>query len=208
MKGRLCGFAHNFSNYDSHCVMTAIAKRKKKEGTLSYGGERIKLEAIPLNVQRFKILKINQVTLLDSMAFLNDSLERLVENLKLSDCSFNLIRQWLPEDNKRELLMRKGFYPYEYMTSMDRLKEECLPPPDAFASKLSGSTGASPEDYQHAQNVWRQFECKNLGDYSELYVMADCYQLLEAISELRNTLFDEFNLDLCHFFSLPMVRNH
>lgn len=205
MAGRLVGYAHNFSNYDSHCVMKAIAVKKRKEGCLKFEGKDIKLDAIPLNTQRFKTLKINRVLLLDSMSFLNDSLERLVNNLRASNHSFDLMRQWVPQDHKRELLLRKGIYPYEAMTSMEVLKNKKLPSPEGFASKLTSSTGISPADYQHAQNVWRTFECENMGDYSLLYVMSDCYQLLETIWELRNTLYDEFNLDMCHYFSLPMM---
>lgn len=88
---------------------------------------------------------------------------------------------------------------------MDKLTEEKLPPPTAFASRLNGVSAASASDYAHACTVWTKFNCKNLQDFSELYVRADCYQLMEAILELRNTLYDEFQLDMCHFFSLPMM---
>lgn len=205
MKGRLVGFAHAFSQYDSHCLMKAIAKRKKKEGSFDYRGKDIRLDAIALNGQKFKIMKLNNVTLVDSMSFLNDSLERLVENLVLSDHKFDLLKQWLPEDHKRALVLRKGIFPYEWMTSMETLAEEQLPPPEGFASVLSGSTSASKADYEHAQQVWKTFGCKNMRDYTRLYVLSDCYQLLEALWELRDTLYDKFNLDICHFYSLPMM---
>ena len=205
VKGRLCGFAHNFSGYDSHCVMKAIADKKKREKVLMFDGKPVRLQAVPLNTQRFKILKINNVTLMDSMSFLNDGLDKLVDNLKQSNHPFPLTRQWIADEQQLDLLMRKGCYPYDYMTHMGRLEETRLPPPAAFASPLTGSTTASEADYAHAQRVWDTFGCRNLRDYSELYVMADCYQLLEAIVELRNTLFEEFRLDLCHFFSLPMM---
>lgn len=152
-----------------------------------------------------KILKLNNVTLMDSLSFLNDSLDRLVDNLKASDHPFNLMRQWLPDEDKLKLMMRKGAYCYEYMDSMEVLQQTKLPPPEAFASKLSGSHAASVEDYEHALLVWDSFGCRTLADYTEIYVLADCYQLMEAICELRNTLYEEFNLDLCHFYSLPMM---
>ena len=39
--------------------------------------------------------------------------------------------------NKFELLLRKGVYPYEYMDSWKRFKEESLPDKKTFYSKLN-----------------------------------------------------------------------
>ena len=49
-----------------------------------------------------------------------------------------------------ELLIRKGVYPYEYMTSWDKLKETRLPPKEALYSKLNMSD-ISDEGYIHSQ---------------------------------------------------------
>ena len=48
------------------------------------------------------------------------------------------------------LLLRKGVYPYEYMTSWDKFKETKLPPKEAFQSNLNMSD-ISKYDYEHAQ---------------------------------------------------------
>ena len=47
-----------------------------------------------------------------------------------------------------ELLVKKGIYPYEYMSSWDKFKETKLPPKEAFYSKLNMS-GVSSENYEH-----------------------------------------------------------
>ena len=205
VKDRIVGYAHNANAYDTHEILRALATRTTENGELEFRGKPISLDVIALNKQKVKTLTINKVTLLDSMAFLSDSLDRLVTNLKSSNHKFPLTRQWMEDDAKIALLNRKGCYPYEYMTGSDRLKETKLPPPDKFASQLGGSAAASPEDYAHACNVWRTFECKNLEDYTRLYVLADCYQLLECLSEFRTTLFETFRLDMCHYWSLPMM---
>ena len=184
--------------------MKAISDRKDRENRPNYKGKRLRLEAIPLNTEKFKMLRVGNITLLDSLSFLQDSLDRLVENLRLSNHPFHLTQQWLPELEKRELMMRKNVYPYEYMTGMDVLSETSLPPPEAFASQLTGSVRASDEDYAHALKVWNVFNCENMGDFTKVYVRADCYQLLEVVSELRGILYEEFHLDMCHFLSLPM----
>src|SRR4051812_18600501 len=61
------------------------------------------------------------------------------------------------------LVCRKGVYPYEYIDSFDGFNEIELPPIDKFHGKLSG--GISQEDHDHAQKVWKEFGCKNLGEY-------------------------------------------
>ena len=39
--------------------------------------------------------------------------------------------------NKFELFLRKGVYPYEYMASWERLREESLPDKESFSSELN-----------------------------------------------------------------------
>lgn len=198
---RLVGFAHNFSGYDSHLLMSALAESEHY---------RHQLDAIPLNSEKFKMLKLgSSITLLDSAAFLPASLDKLVENLVVSDHSFPITEQWIrsaqDEINrkKKELVMRKGVYPYEYITGMDKL-EEGLPPKEKFYSRLTGKHIAD-KDYAHVQDVWKTFGLRSLRDLTELYVLADTYQLAEAITDLRDRIYDEFNLDLCHYLSLPMM---
>jgi len=194
-QGKVIGMAHNFSGYDSHILLKAIAKSDRKD---------IALKAIPLNQQKFKCLQINNTLLLDSLAFLDGSLETLIETHKVSKYPFSIVSQWLSENDKKEKIIRKGVYPYEYITDMKCLKEKKLPPQDAFYSQLSGE-GVSDKDYQHALEVWKLFECKNLGDYTILYVKADTYLLADVVLRFRDAIFSQFQLDLCHYYSLPML---
>ena len=56
------------------------------------------------------------------------------------------------DHNKFELLLRKRVYPYEYMDSWKRFKEESLPDKESFYSELN-KEGITDEDYAHAQKV-------------------------------------------------------
>ena len=74
--------------------------------------------------------------------------------------------------NKTDILLRKGVYPYEYIDSHDRFKEPFLPPIEKFYSRLTNDK-VKQEDYNHAQKVWIEFNCKTLGDYHDLYLKTD-----------------------------------
>ena len=56
------------------------------------------------------------------------------------------------DPNKFALLLRKGVYPYKYMDSWKRVKEESLPDKESFYSKLNDEH-ITDEDYAHAQKV-------------------------------------------------------
>ena len=58
-----------------------------------------------------------------------------------------------PEDKLH--LLRKKVFPYEYWDSIERFDEEQLLSKEAFYSHLIGYA-ISDEDYNHAQQVWRE----------------------------------------------------
>ena len=83
-----------------------------------------------------------------------------------------------------ELLVKKGIYPYEYMSSWDRFEETKLPPKEAFYSKLNMS-GVSSENYEHACKVSKEFGIKNLGEYHDLYLKTDVILLAYVFEAFR-----------------------
>ena len=62
------------------------------------------------------------------------SLDSLVNNLP--EDAFNNLKRYYTGD-KLSLVKRKGVYPYEYMDTLERLKETKLAPKEAFHSKLN-----------------------------------------------------------------------
>ena len=60
---------------------------------------------------------------IDSMQFMNSSLDKLVKNL--SDDDFKYLAEEFGSENL-EILKQKGAYPYEYMNSFKRFNEEKL----------------------------------------------------------------------------------
>ena len=91
----------------------------------------------------------------------------------MSKHDFNLLGKAglnLDEDEeKRELLLRKGVFPYEYCTSIEKLERaKALPPREEFFSKLINDT-ITEEDHQHGCKVFSKFHCKTMIDYMKLY---------------------------------------
>ena len=70
--------------------------------------------------------------------------------------------------DKIEFSSRKGVYPYDFMSSTEKLNETELPPKEEFYSKLNDSD-ISHEDYEHAQKAWKELKMKAVGDYHDHY---------------------------------------
>ena len=101
-----------------------------------------------------------------------------------------------------DLLTRKGIYPYEYMSSLDKFEESQLPPIKAFYSNLNMSN-ISEDDYQLVQRVWKEFKIHNLGDYHNLYLRTDIILLANIFEAFRDTFLEHYSLDPAHFYTSP-----
>ena len=82
--------------------------------------------------------------------------------------------------------MRKGIYPYEYISSWDKFEEVQLPPVEAFYSNLNMSN-FSDDNYQHVHRVWSAFNINNLGEYHDLYLQTDVSYLSDMFEAFRDT---------------------
>ncbi len=194
-------FAHNFSGYDSHFLLSSFNRVSRVK----------QLQGIPLTTQKFKALYVNEnLRFIDSFAFLSASLAKQVETLVQSDSKFPIFQQMeglSPDPVEREdelkLLKRKGVYPYSFATSLQAL-QDCtfLPPREAFRSDFTGEE-CSDEDYAHALRVWKEFDCENMLEYTNIYVKADTFLLADAVVAFRDKVWSLFQLDMCQYLSLP-----
>ena len=129
-------FFHNLKNYDSHHLISAIGRTdektttctnkngqaiigKDKPVTVTDGG----ISAIVQNMEKLISFSWGQFRFVDSYAFLNSSLDKLVQNTPKKD--LRITRQQYPNrcylsqsrrllhDKKFDLVTRKGVYPYE-----------------------------------------------------------------------------------------------
>ena len=98
-------------------------------------------------------------------------------------------RKLTPEEKKElggklDLFSKKGVYPYDFTDNIKKIDETNLPPKDEFFSKLNDEN-ITDEDFEHAKKVWKTFNCKNMGDYHDLYLKTDV--LLQLLMFLRNS---------------------
>ena len=169
-----------------------------------------KLSALPSNTEKFRTIEINSFKFKDSLAFLNAGLSELMNNLLRDKThTFPIVDQlgvYAKGDTVRKsLILRKGVYPYEYVTSIKKLRKTCgIPAKKHFFSTLTNSN-VSDEDYAHSQTVFKAFKCKNLISYTELYCKMDVAILAEVVTQFRKLVLHNFSLDCCRYISTPQL---
>ena len=196
---------HNLSGYDSHLFIKNLGFT---DGTI---------DCIPNNEEKYISFTKNTVVgsytdkkgknkpikykirFIDSFKFMSDSLESLVNNLP--DDAFNNLERYY-KGEKLSLVKEKGFYPYEYMNSLKRFKENKIPSKEAFYSRLTGE-GISDEGYERVKKVWNVFGMKTLQDYHDLYNVTDVLLLADVFENFRNVCMENYKLDPAHYFTAP-----
>ncbi|KAJ8915551.1 hypothetical protein NQ315_012435 [Exocentrus adspersus] len=89
-------------------------------------------------------------------------------------------------DKEFNLLTRNCVFPYDYIDSWERFTETCLPSKTNFYSQLYDQC-ITDQDYQHALDVWKTFNIKTLGKYSDLYLKNDVLLLADIFENFRRT---------------------
>ena len=198
-------FFHNLTGYDSHLFI------KKLNVT---GGN---IDCIPNNEENYisfsKTIKTGEYTnkkgetknkyfkiiFKDSLKFMASSLEALVNNLP-EDAFKNLNKYFTSKQTK--LLKQKGFFPYDYMDNIEKLKDSKPPPQKVFYSKLTGK-GINNYNYNHVLNVWKSFNMKTLKDYLKLYNESDVLLLADVFENFRDICLKNYGLDPVYYYTAP-----
>lgn len=178
---------HNLRGYDSHIIIQALGKFKNRS-----------FQCIPNNSEQFISFSVGPLRFIDSLQFLNASLDKLISNLNPDKAT--LTHTYFGD--KSSLMIRKGCYPYEYMDSFERFLETKLPEKEKFYSSLT-EEGISDDDYKHAGNVWNSFQLSNLGEYHDLYVCSDVLLLADVFENFRRISLQFYKIDPCHTYTAP-----
>ena len=196
---------HNLQGYDAHLFIKQIAKLKGKLNCIPSTEEKYISFSKSIKVDEFysykvdKMIDVNfEIRFLDSFKFLQTSLANLVGNLQPDD--FHNTKQVFKKNVN--LLTRKGVYPYDYVSSLEKLSETQLPPKEEFYSKLNDED-ISDDDYKHAIRVWNTFKCKTIRDYHDLYLKSDVLLLADVFENFRKICIKHYKLDPVHYYTSP-----
>ena len=87
--------------------------------------------------------------------------------------------------------MKKGVFCYDYLDSEEKLKDTSLPAYEAFFSSVK-NRNISREEYEEAQNVWKEQNMETLADFLIYYNNLDVGPFVEGVSRLQKFYFDRF----------------
>jgi len=174
--------------YDSHLIL----KHYERHPSLD-----LPITVIPSNTEKFVAFQIGKLRFLDSLQFLNASLDKLVSTLSAD--AFKYTSKFSPSP---QLARQKGVYPYEYVTDPSKFKETCLPPKDKFYSALNESE-ITDDDYDRACYAWTTFGCKTMKDYHDAYLKTDVLLLADVFENFREMCLKNYGLDPAHFYTTP-----
>jgi len=180
--------AHGFSNYDSHHLLKYLSESGRKDvGTINL---------LPYNSERVRTLEFKDLKFIDSFAFFNASLDSLAKDLISSNHDFRILKNYglTHDEDKMKLLLSKSFFPYEFATSIDILRNSQMPEHRYFFSRIKNGN-ISDEDYKHARKVYDTFEMKNMLEYMEIYEKLDVILLAESFMNFRAMVQEEWKLD-------------
>ena len=209
---------HNFRGYDSHLIMRS-----------GHFGNYKRIGCIANNLEKYMCINLNShIRFLDSLQFLDEKLETLIDMRyeiiqqhyrdHADDSSSNetevianvfpLLSAEFPDINHRQMLLRKGVYPYEWVKDWECFNKKHLPPLNDFRSSLRGNEAISHADYNHAQRVWTEFQMKTFGEYHDLYLRSDVVLLADVFEAFRKMCMDEHGIDPAHCLSAPNLSWH
>ena len=197
---------HNLAGYDEYLFIKELAKHTSKINVIAKNAENYISFSAKVEVDRYidksgnEKVKEMELRFIDSFKFMSSSLDSLVNNLAKGGHNFSGFEDYNSE--QRELLIREGVYPYEYMNSWDKFEETRLPDINEFYSKLNIS-GIDEVEYRHAKNVWDKFNLKNMGDYHNLYLKTDVILLTNIFESFRSVCLKNYGLDPAHFYTAP-----
>lgn len=196
-------FFHNL-NYDSHLFVKQLATKcedvqvipQTKEKYISFS-KRILVDTRALPDGKLKNIYIT-LRFLDSFRFLHFPLSDLAKSLTPTQC-VEICKEF---GSNFELMRLKGVFPYSYVDSFAKLNQTSLPTMTDFYDKLK-EEHISSEEYSRANKVWTTFNCKTLGEYSDIYLKTDVLLLTDVFESYRSVCLRHYKLDPAHYYTAP-----
>jgi hypothetical protein len=199
---------HNLEGYDAHLFIKNLGVSsgdikcipKTEEKYISFTKE-VEVDTFKNKDGKEKKVK-RELRFLDSFKFMASSLDKLTKGLGKDDFGNMDLMTSHYTTEQREILRKKGVYPYEYMDGFDKLEKTSLPPKSKFFSSLTNED-ISDTDYSTAQNAWNTFGMKTMRDYHDLYLKTDVLLLADVMENFRKVCRANYGLDPLWYYTAP-----
>ena len=147
----------------------------------------------------------NKIKIIDSLNFLGESLQKLIDDHIKSGLKFDITKKVLssknilPNSELYDLLISgKPAMCYDYISDINKLSETKLPNKNQFFNTLR-NTAISEEHYITSNKIYELSKCKNIGDYLILYNNMDVLLLCDIFLTWRKTFFENYHLDIAQY---------
>ena len=183
----------NSSNYDLNLVSSSLLKwllndkRPKRQGDTEDSQADMEDEDVRMNT----IKKGNSYSQLATYRFKFLDISNFLAG-GVSYCKF--LKAYQIEE-------AKGYFPYEWFDSFDKLDNETLPLPEHFYSALKkkNTLGETEEEiqknYEEVKSIWQLKNMKTFRQYLEHYNNLDVGPFVEAVEKMQVFYFDQ-DIDL------------
>ena len=180
--------------YDSHLILRELHASPLVR----------RVDGVPENTQKFKCLTVNRrVRFLDSMQFLQDGLAKLTDVLKTQGHDWSIVKQVVKDPAQLAAIDAKAPYPYNFATSIEDLEKQTQLPPMSYFDNDLADEPCDQATYEKAKEIWKVFECKNMVEFTQVYVSLDVLLLAEIVHNFKTDMYDAFQIDICQYLSLP-----
>ena len=188
-------FMHNGIKYDSHLIINAIAQ---------YDFDIDISSVIPNNSQSlmtYTLMKFFDMK--DSFKFQAASLDNLSKSIQDYSIVPKVYKFFGKKVDSKMLkdLKRKAHFPHEYLDNYKKLNDKELPEKKHFYSSLTKSD-ISNKRYKHSCRMFKNFECSDLGEYSDMYLILDVILLAQIMEEFRASFIEHTKIDPIWYITL------
>ena len=155
-----------------------------------------------------KEIYLPRVNFYDALAFLGTSLEKSVDSLSESELIYTkeyFNKTYINNPILLKAALKKGFYPYEWMT-FEKFSQKEIPSIDDFKTELNGAI--KPKDYKQVEIVWNELkkhhkDNMNFEKYNNFYLEQDIFLLADCMNTFRKSSLEAYSLDPFYCATLP-----
>lgn len=232
---------HNLKGYDSHFLMRSLQDYHGSPRIMGDNTEKIKTMSLTRAVCTYdedgnRERHPYTIRFIDSFAFLSSSLDTLtnlaidfnedpsdqigqglVHNLPLTSAYLDkaITATGIPKVLLKKACLRKGYFPYEYLDSLDKLdqplfdeEDEFTLEPEDFYSHLSNKLSQDLTiKVKWAEMIARGMQFKTLREYHDFYLAMDVYLLADIFQRFRKVCLtaDNCGQDPLHYLGNPSL---